>query len=166
MAGVFFEYDFDSERLERLFTVLVDMAHVDALPLFQEIGEIVMTSVQENFEEHHAPDGTPWEPLSPAYAEWKRRYGQGRSADDILVLNRILMGSIHPEPHRDRVEIGTNVIYAAVHQFGADFSILSTRRRVKIPARPYLPLEEHDLDSVMPEIGDAVFNFIERNLEA
>lgn len=75
------------------------------------------------------------------------------------------MGSIHPEAHRDRVEIGTTEVYAAVHQFGADFSILSTRRRVRIWARPYLPMEESHIEPLMPEISDAVFDFVERNLE-
>jgi phage gpG-like protein len=43
------------------------------------------------------------------------------------------MGSINVKPHSDRVEVGTNKIYGAVHQFGAkkgDFGTVTA----KVPA--------------------------------
>lgn len=37
-----------------------------------------------------------------------------------------------------RAEMGSTVPYAAVHEYGASFSMVSQRRTVNIPARPYL----------------------------
>lgn len=86
-------------------------------PAMTLIGEIVTESIQRNFLQHRSPEGAPWKPLSPAYAAWKSG-DKGRSPNDILVLNRILMGSIHPKVGRDQVAIGTNIVYAAIHHFG------------------------------------------------
>lgn len=154
MAGAFLELEVTDERFRRL---MADLARrmANMRPAFAEIGEIVYESVQRNFEESRAPDGTPWEPLAPSTA--REKAARGRNVTDILIDTRTLMGSIHPEPHADHVKVGTNVIYAAVHQFGADFTAIRTRRRVRIPARPYLGVRDDD----WPEIRDAVEHWLE-----
>ena len=63
------------------------------------------------------------------------------------------MGSIHPEAHPDRAEIGTDMIYAAIHQFGG---LAGRGHVVEIPARPYLGVRDED----WPEIKDAVLAFL------
>ena len=128
------------------------MAHMDDMtPVMREIGEVIQESVQRNFEEHRAPDGTAWEPLAPATAAARAK--KGRSAEDILILNRILMGSVHPEAYPDRVEIGTDEVYAAIHQFGG---MAGRGHSVKIPARPFLGVRDED----WPEIKAAVAAFL------
>jgi len=126
----------------------------NATPAWKEIGEVVLESVQRNFEEHRAPDGTPWKPLADETA--REKAARGRSASDILIDTRTLMGSIHPKADATGVTVGTNVIYAAVHQLGADFSTIRGRRRVKIPARPYLGIREMD----WPEIRETLSRYI------
>ena len=112
-------------------------------PVMAEIGEIVVESVQRNFEEHRTPDDRSWAKLSDRYAVWKSEI-KGRNIDDILILNRILMGSIHRSAGSHEVRIGTNVDYAATHQFG------DAARN--IPARPFLGLRDDD----WPEIEAAI----------
>lgn len=112
-------------------------------PVMAEIGEIVVESVQRNFEEHRSPDDRSWAKLSNQYAVWKSEI-KGRNIDDILILNRILMGSIHWSAGSHEVRIGTNVDYAATHQFG------DAARN--IPARPFLGLRDDD----WPEIEAAI----------
>jgi len=112
-------------------------------PIMAEIGEIVVESVQRNFEEHQSPDGARWAALSDKYAAWKVGV-KGRNADDILILNRILMGSIHKTASAHEVRIGTNIDYAATHQLGD-----ATRN---IPARPFLGIRDDD----WPEIEAAI----------
>jgi len=155
MAGAYVEVKIDDSRFKRSISELLARL-VDTTPLMAEIGEIVVESVQRNFEEKQAPDGTPWKPLAPATV--RARAKKGRSAEDILIFNRILMGSVHPEAHRDHVDIGTNIVYAAVHQFGIGaYSHIETRRTMPaIPARPYLGVREED----WPEIDDAIGAFI------
>ena len=153
MAGV--NLTVDDHELRDLFQELLRRMD-DPRPALREVGEIVYESIQRNFEEGRAPDGTPWEPLAPSTA--REKASRGRNIDDILIDSRILMGSIHPEVHKDSVEWGTNVVYAAVHQFGADFTVISARRRVRIPARPYLGIRAED----WPEIAQALQHWIVR----
>ena len=40
---------------------------------FSAIGEALMISTAERFDREEAPDGTPWEPLSPKYRQRKMR---------------------------------------------------------------------------------------------
>ncbi len=155
MAGAFVEVSIDDRELQELLSGI--MKHMaDMTPVNREIGEVVYESVQRNFEEKRAPDGTPWKPL--AESTKKARAKKGRSAEDILILNRILMGSIHVDAYPDRAELGTDVVYAAVHQFGiGERSFIETRRHfAEIPARPYLGVRDED----WPEIKDAVLTYI------
>ena len=178
MAGAFVQIEVNDRGLTELVSSIT--RHLsDMTPVFHEIGEVVAESVQRNFEEHKAPDGKKWEELSPAYAAWKAK--KGKNAADILILNRILMGSIHQKAQRDRVQVGTDVVYGAVHQFGMDkfvgvaahgrgkwqstggrsgattqTGVRTHLRDMFIPARPFLGIRDDD----WPEIRAAVETFL------
>ncbi|MBN2060704.1 MAG: phage virion morphogenesis protein [Deltaproteobacteria bacterium] len=155
MAGALVEIKIDDSEMQELFGRV--MAHMtDMTPVMREIGEIVDESVQRNFEEHRAPDGTPWKPLAESTKRQKAK--RGRNPDDILIMNRILMGSIHPDAYPDRMEIGTDEVYAAVHQFGiGERSVIASGRRMAaIPARPFLGVRDED----WPEIKNAILHFL------
>jgi phage virion morphogenesis protein len=153
MAGVSVNVKIDdSEIRELLSQVLARMD--DVTPAMKEIGEIVLESVQRNFEEKRSPEGSRWQPLAPSTV--KEKLARGRSPTDILIDRGILMGSIHRQADAHGVTIGTNVVYAAVHQFGAAFTTLKGRRTVRIPARPYLGVRDTD----WPEIRAALARFI------
>lgn len=80
----------------------------DKLGLFENIGASVTTSTQHRFETSKAPDGSPW----PPSLRVKKHGGF------TLRLTARLMRSITYQASSDNVEIGTNVVYAAIHQFG------------------------------------------------
>lgn len=100
------------ERMRRRGGVLQNL-------MLRKVGEIVQESVQRNFEERRGPDGASWPQVSPRYAEYKRK--KGKDPLNILIWSRRLMGSIHPSVQGDAVLVGTNVVYAAIHQFGGSF---------------------------------------------
>lgn len=75
------------------------------LPIMKVIGQIVRTSVIRNFEAGGRPK---WEPS-------KRVQKKGGIT---LVKTHRLMNSVVAKAYADRAEIGTNVIYAAIHQLG------------------------------------------------
>ncbi|MBN1627122.1 MAG: phage virion morphogenesis protein, partial [Deltaproteobacteria bacterium] len=85
MAGGFIEIKVEDKEVQELLNRLSGRMN-DLTPVMTEIGEIVSESVQRNFEEHRAPDGTPWEPL--AESTKRQRAKRGRNDDDILILNR------------------------------------------------------------------------------
>jgi phage gpG-like protein len=177
MAGVTFTIDIKDEGVKQMLAAISSRLG-NLAPAMKLIGEIVTESVQRNFMQHRSPEGAPWKPLSPAYAAWKGG-AKGRSADDILILNRILLGSIHPTPAANKVTIstGSNIVYAAIHQFGGPikrrsglpvqkvarsgrehFARRAANRTFTMPARPYLGVRDED----WTEIKDALTNYLLR----
>jgi phage virion morphogenesis protein len=76
--------------------------------MFENIGMSMVTSTQHRFETGIAPSGSPWPPSLRALAEGSRT----------LIDSARLMQSIAYRAWDAGVEWGTNVIYAAIHQFG------------------------------------------------
>jgi phage virion morphogenesis protein len=148
MAGAFIDVEIDDKEVLRLLDDLTKRFS-NLTPVMKEIGEIVTESVQRNFEEHRSPEGVPWEPLAESTKFEKEK--KGKNADDILILTRILMGSIHPEAYADHVDVGTDVVYAAIHQFGGE---TGRGNKTIIPERPFLGVREED----WPEIKHMLVN--------
>lgn len=72
-------------------------------------------------------------------AELETKVKGGKEIQDALErLQRLLGGTL-------RVELGTNVVYAAIHQFGGKAG--PRKKRITIPARPFMPpLESGELN--------------------
>lgn len=104
----------DREIREALDAILARME--DTRPFLQDIGQLLMNSVQENFRREQAPDGTPWTPLRPGTI--KDRLRARRSAKGILRRSGMLYGSIAWQLEGDGVRVGASTAYAAIHQFG------------------------------------------------
>jgi len=80
--------------------------------MFESIGLSLVTSTQHRFEESQGPDGSPWPPSIRALA----------TGGKTLIESARLMRSISYQASDSGVEVGTNVIYAAIHQFGGDIN--------------------------------------------
>jgi phage virion morphogenesis protein len=78
----------------------------DARGMYESIGLSLVTSTQHRFETSTAPDGSVWPPSLRVLANGGRT----------LVLSARLMRSITYQASASGVEVGTNVIYAAIHQ--------------------------------------------------
>lgn len=85
----------------------------DLQPLFDDIGASMVISTQHRFETESDPAGKKWAPL--AKSTLRRKKGDAR----ILRFRNRLYGSITHNATPSYLEWGTNVVYAAVHQFGA-----------------------------------------------
>lgn len=113
MAGV--RVRVDARRLRRAIRD-AERAPLDA---WREIGELIVSSIQRNFEASGRPKR--WAPL---------KYRQGKP----LIDTGRLRASINAKADAAGVTVGTNLIYAATHQFGRD----------AIPARPFVVLQSED----------------------
>jgi phage virion morphogenesis protein len=78
-------------------------------PVLEEIGAEILKRVQLNFRNSQSPEGIAW-------ASLKSRNGKP------LVDTSRLRNSITAQATNDSVSVGTNVVYAAVHQFGHTFN--------------------------------------------
>jgi phage virion morphogenesis protein len=128
---------------------LADRLLADRPALMEAIGAEGETQTRRRLRtEKTAPDGTAWPDWSPGYAA--TRHG-GHS---LLMGKGHLEDSITSDAGADGVTWGSNLVQAAVHQAGADFSTIKGHRRVKIPARPYLGLSaenEADMQAVLDD---------------
>jgi phage virion morphogenesis protein len=116
-------------------------------PLMDRIGLYLQGETRQRFEDQHGPDGTPWQPSQRAIEQ----------SGQTLVDSARLRDSITHVAGSDSVEVGTNVLYAAIHQFGGRIEPVSapalrfrigdawvTTDHVDMPARPYLGLGADD----------------------
>lgn len=135
MAGARVTLEVDDRQVLSVLDRLIERLG-DATPALRDIGEALLNSHRRRFEEQTAPDGTPWAPLSPSYQAKKKK-----NADKILVLDGSLSGLLTYQVSPDGLELGTNRIYGATHQFGDPAR--------NIPARPFLGLSADDRAKVL-----------------
>lgn len=76
--------------------------------LYDELGQSLIVSTQQRFLKEAGPDGVPWKPSKRA----KRKGGK------TLRLTNRLFQSISKQVSDQGLEVGTDVAYAAIHQFG------------------------------------------------
>jgi phage gpG-like protein len=107
----------------------------DWTPALRVCALIAKADMLDNFQGSHAPDGAPWPPL-------RRPRTNSRGADRPLLDTGILRASTTAAGpgHVEEVTglslaLGTELDYAAPHQYGATISIPEKRRRP--PEKPW-----------------------------
>lgn len=114
-----------THTLERLAQRVSDMR-----PAMRDIADELRYQSMVNFEQQGRPR---WQPLSTAtLAANKSR----RAGGQILRDTGRLMNSLRPSYTGNSATVASDVKYAAMHQFGG-----TAGRGVKIPARPFLPID-------------------------
>lgn len=157
MAGALIEIKVDTKEVQEMLLKLHDRLG-DLTPAMKVIGEIVRTSIVRNFEKQGRPGG--WAKLTKATVKMRgaskpilRRQGFAGG----------LMGSISASPGKDSVSVGTNKVYAAIHQFGAKKGAFGTivvkvgahNRRItsafgKSIATKLVTVAEHEREMAIP----------------
>ncbi len=103
----------------------------DVPDMLRIIGAYMMGSVARTFRDEGSPSGS-W-PALAASTKKKKGYTAGHK---LLIMSGRLFGSIQSQVQGDRLTIGTNLVYAAVHQYGSrDRLGGSIGAQAKIPGR-------------------------------
>lgn len=103
-------------RYQRLLDTLGSSDH--KVDLLSRIGSLAESQTRRRIDdEKTSPDGTPWTPWSAAYE--KTRHGNHSP----LVSSRSLRDSIEFQVERNKVRIGSALVYAGVHQDGFDGAV-------------------------------------------
>ena len=136
----------------------------DLRPVMQDIGRHLVQSTKDRFPTGKAPDGTAWAPKSPVTLE---RYGSRKSNRiDIRPLfgpTGDLTMQIHSDATSDGVTWGSNLIYAAVMQFGAAKGAFGNTANGSpipwgtIPARPFIGLSDDDRGQIVAILDEWLF---------
>ena len=114
-------------------------------PVNAHIGNIILNSIEQSFEDETSPFGKPWQPVkvrtihqsfrgSTHTKKGKQRKAFLRHAEGkkILTDTGTLSGSFTVNADDSGVSVGTNLVYAPVHNFGS--------KKQNIPARQFLPV--------------------------
>lgn len=149
MVGVNFKVTIDDRDLQKKGRAL--LAKLDDLsPFFASVGEVLVGSTIDRFASETDPDGAKWAAHAPAtIANRLKRHGNAPLT--ILRLSGHLAGSINYQASATRVEVGNNVVYGAIHQFGGQ---AGRGHKVTIPARPYLGLSDDDREQIEETMDD------------
>ena len=155
MAGALFKMDLN--RLQQAVSRAANQAG-NLSGLSEALGEMLVSSTVQRFEDEEGPDGKKWEKSARAEDE----------GGQTLTDTGSLKGSISYEAGSNAVTVGTNKIYAGPHQFGGTikpkkagalvFDIGGKTIRVKkvdMPERPFLGINEED----EAEARDIIRNF-------
>ncbi|MBE3574544.1 MAG: phage virion morphogenesis protein [Firmicutes bacterium] len=123
----------------------------DFVGLHKEIGEQIVTATEARFRQGVGPDGKKW----PESMRAKAEHGQ------TLVKTKRLMASLSYHATASEVAVGTNVVYAGVHQTGAKIQAKRSKylrfrigrrwamkRAVEIPARPFMGINDDDKTAI------------------
>jgi len=162
-----------TEKIRTLKTLADDMS-----PVMRILGERVLRQTEDRFNRQGpSPDGTPRPPLTSSTRQRKRH-------PKILTESGHLRGSIRYQLiGKRRVSIGTNKVYAAIHQLGGKTpprTILPIRKKalfwpgaahpVKsvqhpgslIPARPFLGISRENSEELVGIINRYIAERLER----
>ncbi len=144
------QYD-DRALVDRLNRLQRDVG--DLTPAMRDIAAALEDSAAEAFDDEAAPDGTPWVGLAPATqaARERRRKWPGKT----LQVSGRLAASITSDSDSTSAVAGTNVVYAALQQFGAKRGAFGRTGRGApipwgdVPARPFLGVSDSTRDAIL-----------------
>lgn len=146
---------YDLASVARLQERIAKLGNLDRRDLLEQLAGVAENQTRRRIsEEQQSPDGEPWQAWSANYAA--TRHG-GQS---LLQGEGDLVDSITSEIEGDEALIGSNLIYAAIHQHGGTPDMAPGP--AGIPAREYLGFSQDNLD----EIESVADRWLDKHLEA
>ena len=167
---------FDHAHLDAEIANIINRGRDLTAPL-ASCGEVMLTSIDKNFEvqgryasaESMRGGSTRWEPL--AESTKRARIGGSRAFTNagtlrkkaraklaglkILQQSGHLAASFSKQVGGNTLTIGSNLIYAAIHNYGGQ---AGRGHRVTIPARPMLVVQDEDVDDMLEILRKHTFH--------
>jgi phage virion morphogenesis protein len=125
-------------------------------PVLAGLGNIIENVTDESFENQASPWGERWRKntVRTIHKSYKgkthtkkgvqtKRFQKFALGKQILIASSQLRSSINRQVGDSSVTVGTNKVYAAIHQFGGK---AGRNKSVSIPARPYFPIRRGAID--------------------
>lgn len=149
---------------QRMLRKIRSFSEIDKKGINAALAEGVRESTLERFKTSKGPDGR----------RWKYSIRAMREGGKTLVQSAQLRNSIHARSDATGFAVGTNIKYAATHQFGEPGRTIRARRKkalrfkvngnwvtkkqvtVSIPARPFLGLSDEDMEEMKGTVEDFI----------
>lgn len=135
MSGISLQIDLNDGHWQQLFQRL---AQADRTALLTEIGEHQLAETLLNFDAERSPEGDAWEKSQRAVEQG------GQTLQD----RGHLRDSYSYQVNGNQVEIGSNMVYAAIHHAGGE---AGRNKSVTLPARTALGFtaeNERDIEAI------------------
>ena len=147
------------EETERRLRALAAAGH-DLTPAMRDVGEYLLRTTRKRFADEKDPEGAPWAPLSDSTKARKRR-----NAGRILTKHGHLGRQIVYRAGPAEVLVGSPLVYAGTHQFGAEKGSFGSAggRPIPwgdIPSREFLGLSEADGNEVETLVRDFLMSLV------
>lgn len=136
----------------------------DPTDFMRQVADVLQDASDEAFANEADPvTGVKWDPLTAVTLALRPE----REGGQILQDSRRLQSSISTDYGKDFAEVGTNVVYAPTHFFGAKQGAFGRSSRGgpipwgDIPSRPFLgigPQDEEDILDIAERFLAAAFN--------
>lgn len=110
------------------------------------VGGLIESQTRARFDDRRAPDGSPWADWTPDYAA-DRKKGQ-----TLLVASGAFRDSIAWDLTPDELRVGSNMVFAALHQWGGTDDMAPGPAAV--PAREWLGLSAANIDEIEQALSD------------
>jgi phage virion morphogenesis protein len=144
MAGLEFHTEFNASRAELKIEQLSKLDKSELLESLAQLGE--QQTKRRISEEKESPDGESWK-------DWERAYALTRHSGHSLLMGdgNLLESIASTAPSGDEIAWGSNLIYAAVHNFGHTFD-----DGREVPERRYLGISADNAE----EMEEVAVHFI------
>jgi phage virion morphogenesis protein len=138
------EIKIDDKEIQKYLEKLISKTE-NLRPLMKNIAGIMLDSIESNFHTEGRPE--KWQELSEVTIAARKK--KGYYPCKILTMRGELAASITSKYDDNSAVVGTNKVYAAIHQFGGK---AGRNKKVKIPARPYLKLGDKEKSEILIEV--------------
>lgn len=134
------EIKIDNKEVEKALLEIAQKTS-NLRPLMKNIAGIMADSTEENFKVEGRPK---WKDLSEKSKTARKK--TGHYPGQILQVSGQLALSVTTQYDDTSAIIGSNKVYAAIHQLGGQ---AGKNKKTTIPARPYLKLTDDDFDEII-----------------
>ncbi len=134
------EIKIDNKKVEKALLEIAQKTS-NLRPLMKNVAGIMADSTEENFKEEGRPK---WKDLSEKTKTARKK--TGHYPGQILQVSGQLALSVTTQYDDTSVVIGSNKVYAAIHQLGGQ---AGKNKKITIPARPYLKLTDNDFEEIL-----------------
>lgn len=122
--------------------------------IFRELSQTMLDYIERAFDTEGESMGEKWKNWSEKYYERVRK----KIGGDILTKNGDLRTSIRRKVTEDSAVVGTNMVYAAIHNFGYDDDITrqtkngTTTYHLNMPKRTYMDFTDDLTEQIETEL--------------
>lgn len=147
-------------NIEAFQKALKQLSNFQKKELSQAVGEVLRESTLKRFQNEEDPQGHKWK-------KSLRAMGQNGSVGKTLAKSGHLKTSLGVQASSEGVSLGTNLIYAGIHQFGGTIKAKSAKglrfkigdrfvrvQKVTLPQRAYLGISEEDQREVAQTVEE------------